>query len=152
MPQLIEVHRENFIISTDPARLDMDAIVNFLTRAYWAKGRPRERTKRAIANSLVFGLYDGDFVKQIGLARVISDYAVFAYLCDVFIHEDYRAHGLGKWLMETVHSHPDLQGLRRWTLATRDAHDLYRQFGWQDLENPDSWMELFRPFVGEGRD
>jgi GNAT superfamily N-acetyltransferase len=152
MPQIIEVHRENFIISTDPARLDMDAIVNFLTRAYWAKGRPRERTKRAIANSLVFGLYDGDFVKQIGLARVISDYAVFAYLCDVFIHEDYRAHGLGKWLMETVHSHPDLQGLRRWTLATRDAHDLYRQFGWQDLENPDSWMELFRPFVGEGRD
>ena len=152
MPQIIEVHRENFIISTDPARLDMDAIVNFLTRAYWAKGRPRERTERAIANSLVFGLYDGDFVKQIGLARVISDYAVFAYLCDVFIHEDYRAHGLGKWLMETVHSHPDLQGLRRWTLATRDAHELYRQFGWQALENPDSWMELFRPFVGEGRD
>ena len=152
MPQIIEVHRENFIISTDPARLDMDAIVNFLTRAYWAKGRPRERTKRAIANSLVFGLYDGDFVKQIGLARVISDYAVFAYLCDVFIHEDYRAHGLGKWLMETVHSHPDLQGLRRWTLATRDAHDLYRQFGWQDLGNHDSWMELFRPFAGEGHD
>jgi GNAT superfamily N-acetyltransferase len=152
MPQIIEVHRENFIISTDPARLDMDAIVNFLTRAYWAKGRPRERTERAIANSLVFGLYDGDFVKQIGLARVISDYAVFAYLCDVFIHEDYRAHGLGKWLMETVQSHPDLQGLRRWTLATRDAHELYRQFGWQALENPDSWMELFRPFAGEGRD
>lgn len=150
MSQIIEVHRDHFIISTDPARLNMDAIVDFLTRAYWAKGRPRERTERAIANSLVFGLYDGD--KQIGLARVVSDYAVFAYLCDVFIHEDYRAHGLGKWLIQTVMSHPDLQGLRRWTLATRDAHELYRQFGWQDLENPDSWMELFRPFASEGRD
>jgi len=150
MPQIIEVHREHFVISTDPAHLDTDAIIDFLTRAYWAKGRPRERTERALANSLVFGLYDGD--KQIGLARVVTDYAVFAYLCDVFIHEDYRAHGLGKWLMETVHNHPDLQGLRRWTLATRDAHELYRQFGWDALANPDSWMEMFRPFPGEGRD
>ena len=150
MPQIIEVYRENFTISTDAARLDVDTIVDFLTRAYWAKGRPRERTERAIANSLVFGLYDG--VKQIGLARVISDYAVFAYLCDVFIHEDYRAHGLGKWLMETVHSHPDLQGLRRWTLATRDAHELYRQFGWEALANPTIWMEMLHPFAGEGRD
>ena len=150
MPQIIEVHRDNFIISTDPAWLDIDAIVDFLTRAYWAKGRPRERTERAIANSLVFGLYDGE--KQIGLARVITDYAIFAYLCDVFIHEDYRAHGLGKWLMETIHSHPDLQGLRRWILATRDAHDLYRQFGWDALENPVSWMEMLQPFAGEDRD
>jgi GNAT superfamily N-acetyltransferase len=150
MPRIIEVHRGNFTISTEPAHLDMDAIVDFLTRAYWAKGRPRERTERAIANSLVFGLYDG--VKQIGLARVISDYSIFAYLCDVFIHEDYRAHGLGKWLMETIHSHPDLQGLRRWTLATRDAHDLYRQFGWEALANPTSWMEMLHPFAGEGRD
>ena len=150
MPQIIEVYRENFTISTDAARLDVDTIVDFLTRAYWAKGRPRERTERAIANSLVFGLYDGD--KQIGLARVVTDYSVFAYLCDVFIHEDYRAHGLGKWLMETVHNHPDLQGLRRWTLATRDAHDLYRQFGWEALANPTSWMEMFHPFAGEGRD
>src|SRR5262245_12948514 len=122
MPQIIEVHRDNFTISTDPARLDREAIVDFLTRAYWAKGRPRDRKARTLANELVFGLYDNE--KQIGLARVVSDYAVFAYLCDVFIHEDYRAHGLGKWLMETVMSHPDLQGLRRWTLATRDAHEL----------------------------
>src|SRR5687768_18554307 len=135
MPQIVEVNRDKFIISTDPKRLDMDAIVNFLTRAYWAKGRPRERTERAIANSLVVGLYDGDFDKQIGLARVVSDYAIFAYLCDVFIHEDYRAQGLGKWLMETIHSHPDLQGLRRWPHATRDAHELYCQSGWQDPEN-----------------
>jgi GNAT superfamily N-acetyltransferase len=149
MPQIIEAHKDNFIISTDPARLNFDAIADMLTRAYWASGRPRERTERAISNSLVFGLYDGE--KQIGLARVVSDYAVFAYLCDVFIHEEYRAHGLGKWLIETVMSHPDLQGLRRWTLATRDAHGLYRQFGWDTMQNPEKWMEILRPFPGEGQ-
>jgi GNAT superfamily N-acetyltransferase len=147
MPQIIETHRDSFTISTDPARLDIDAICDFLTRAYWAKGRPRERTERALTNSLVFGLYDGN--RQIGLARVVSDYAVVAYLCDVFIHEDYRAHGLGKWLIETVMNHPDLQGLRRWTLATRDAHDLYRQFGWNDMQSPENWMEILRPYPGE---
>ena len=150
MRKIVEAHKDQFTISTDPSRLDVDAICDFLTRAYWAKGRPRERTERALANSLVFGLYEGE--KQIGLARVVTDYAIFAYLCDVFIHEDYRAHGLGKWLMETVHSHPDLQGLRRWTLATRDAHELYRQFGWDSLANAESWMEIFRPFSGEVRD
>jgi GNAT superfamily N-acetyltransferase len=149
MPQLLETHKDNFTISTDPARLNVDAICDFLTRAYWAAGRPRERTERAISNSLVFGLYDGE--KQIGLARVVSDYAVFAYLCDVFIHEEYRKHGLGKWLIETVMSHPDLQGLRRWTLATRDAHEFYRQFGWDNLQNPEKWMEILRPFPGEGQ-
>ncbi|MFT3892010.1 MAG: GNAT family N-acetyltransferase [Anaerolineales bacterium] len=148
MPQTIEVHKDNFTISTDPARLDIDAIVDMLTRAYWAKGRPRERTERAFANSLVFGIYEGE--KQIGMARVISDYAVFAYLCDVFIHEDYRAHGIGKWLMQTVMSHPDLQGLRRWTLATSDAHGLYRQFGWNTINKPENWMEIFQPYPSEG--
>ena len=117
--------------------------------AYWAKGRPRERTERALANSLVFGLYDGG--KQIGLARVVSDYAIFAYLCDVIIHEDYRAHGLGKWLMQTVMSHPDLQGLRRWILATRDAHGLYKQYGWNPLNGPERWMEILNPYPGEER-
>ena len=150
MPQIIETHRENFTISTDPARLDLDAIVDMLTRAYWAQGRPRERTERAIRNSLVFGVYAGD--KQIGVARVVSDYAVFAYLCDVFIHEEYRAHGIGKWLMQTIHSHPDLQGLRRWTLVTRDAHRLYSQFGWKPLDNPSTWMEILIPNSGESRD
>jgi GNAT superfamily N-acetyltransferase len=150
MPQIIEVHRDGFTISTDPERLDIDAICDFLARAYWALGRPRERTERALANSLVFGLYEG--VRQIGLARVVSDYAVFAYLCDVFIHEDYRAHGLGKWLIETVMSHPDLQGLRRWMLATQDAHGLYRQFGWNDLHHPENWMQILRPFPGEKQD
>jgi len=147
MPQLLEVHKDQFTISTDPQKLDLAAITEMLARAYWALGRPAERTERGVANSLVFGLYAGE--KQIGLARVISDYAVFAYLCDVFIHEDYRAHGLGKWLIETVMSHPDLQGLRRWTLATRDAHGLYRQFGWEELQNPETWMQILRPFPGE---
>jgi GNAT superfamily N-acetyltransferase len=146
-PQVLEVHKNNFTISTAPSRLDLDAACELLTRAYWALGRPRERTERAFANSLVFGLYDGE--KQIGLARVVSDYAIFAYLCDVFVHEDYRAQGLGTWLIETVMSHPDLQGLRRWTLVTRDAHGLYRQFGWEDMHNPERWMEVLRPFPGE---
>lgn len=150
MKRHFEVKRENFTISDDPARLDVDAICDFLARAYWAKGRPRERTERALANSLAFGLYDGE--KQIGIARVVTDYAIFAYLCDVFIHEDYRSRGLGKWLIETVMSHPDLQGLRRWTLATRDAHGLYRQFGWDALGNSENWMEIFHPFPNEGKE
>jgi GNAT superfamily N-acetyltransferase len=150
MPQIFETHRDNFTISTDPARLDIDAICDFLTRSYWANGRPRERTERALRNSLVFGIYAGE--KQIGVARVVTDYSIFAYLCDVFIHEDYRSHGLGKWLMQTIHSHPDLQGLRRWALVTRDAHGLYRQFGWAGLNDPNSWMEKLVPFQGETRD
>jgi GNAT superfamily N-acetyltransferase len=112
-----------------------------LTRAYWAKERSREHTERAFANSLVFGVYEGE--RQIGFARVVSDYAIFAYLCDVFIHEDYRGRGLSKWLMETIHGHPDLQGLRRWALITSDAHGLYQQFGWSLLANPERWMEKF---------
>lgn len=139
MPSIIEVQRDSFTISTDPARLDIDAIADMLTRAYWAKGRTRDVITRYIQHSLTFGMYDGD--RQIGLARVVTDYTTFAWLCDVFIHEDYRGHGLGKWLMETIHAHPDLQGLRRWILATRDAHGLYKEFGWTPLANPERWME-----------
>jgi GNAT superfamily N-acetyltransferase len=138
MPQLLETHRDQFTISTDPARLDVDAITDMLSRAYWAQGRTREMIARYLKHSLAFGLYDGS--RQIGLVRVISDYTTFAWLCDVFIHEDYRGLGLGKWLMETVHSHPDLQGLKRWMLATNDAHGLYSQFGWVPLEPPGRWM------------
>ncbi|HEY6072758.1 MAG TPA: GNAT family N-acetyltransferase [Anaerolineales bacterium] len=150
MPEIMEARRGNFLISTDPARLDLDAIAGMLKRSYWASGRPRERTERALRNSLVFGLYEGD--QQIGMARVVSDYSIFAYLCDVFILEEYRGDGLGKWLMETVFGHPDLQGLRRWTLTTRDAHGLYRQYGFDPMASPESWMERFSPYPGEGRD
>ena len=147
MPQTVETHRDQFTISTDPARLDVDAIVDMLTRAYWAVGRPRERTERALHNSLVFGVYHGD--RQIGVARVISDYSIFAYLCDVFIHEDYRAHGLGKWLIQTIMEHPDLKEMRRWVLVTHDAHGLYKQFGFTSIEDPEHWMQLFKLFPEE---
>jgi GNAT superfamily N-acetyltransferase len=147
MPQMIETHRDGFTISTDPARLDMDIIADMLSRAYWAIGRPRERTERAIQHSLVFGVYEGD--RQIGLARVVSDYSIFAYLCDVFIHEDYRSHGLGKWLIQTVMAHPDLREMRRWVLVTNDAHGLYEQFGFTSIEDPEHWMQNFKLFPGE---
>ncbi|MFZ5819280.1 MAG: GNAT family N-acetyltransferase [Chloroflexota bacterium] len=141
MPQILETHLDQFTISTDPSRLDMDAIADLLSRSYWANARTREQTERALSHSLAFGLYDGD--RQIGLARVITDYTIFAYLCDVILHEDYRGRGLGKWLMATVHNHPDLRDVRRWMLATDDAHGLYRQFGWAPLEYPERWMMRF---------
>src|SRR5512143_704794 len=141
MPQIIETHRDQFTISTDPARLDIDAIADMLTRAYWAKGRTHDVIARYIEHSLTFGVYEGD--RQIGRARLVTDYTTFAWLCDVFLHEDYRGQDLGKWLMETIHSHPDLQGLRRWLLATRDAHGLYAQYGWKPLANTERWMEKF---------
>jgi len=141
MPQPLETQRDNFTISTDPSRLNVDAVTDMLSRAYWAQERTSEFIARYLQHSLTFGLYDES--RQIGLARVVSDYTTFAWLCDVFIHEDYRGRGLGKWLMKTVHSHPDLQGLRRWMLATRDAHGLYSQFGWTPLDNPERWMMKF---------
>jgi GNAT superfamily N-acetyltransferase len=148
MPNHFEAHRDGFLISTDPDRLDLDTVCDFLTRAYWAKGRPREATERAYAHSLVFGLYDGS--RQIGVARVLSDYAIFAYLMDVFVHEDYRGRGLGKWLVETVLSHPDVKDVRRWMLATSDAHELYARFGFKSPGQPELWMERIQPFAEEG--
>ena len=147
MPPFFETHRENLTISTDPSRLDMDAICDFLARAYWAQGRPREAAERAFAHSLPFGLYEGS--RQIGMARVLSDGAVFAYLMDVFIHEDYRGRGLGKWLVETVLAHPDVKNVRRWMLATSDAHELYSRFGFHPVEDPATWMERVKPFPDE---
>lgn len=103
----MEYKRDNFIISDDPARLDLDAIADFLSRAYWADTRPRDVIEKSIQHSLNFGVYDGE--RQVGFARVVTDRAVFAYVCDVFIHEDYRGRALGKWMMECMLSHPDLQ-------------------------------------------
>jgi len=149
MKKSFEARRDTYLISTNPALRDIDVICDFLSRAYWAQGRPRERTERALENSLVFGLYANNGSRQIGLARVVSDYSIFAYLCDLFIHEDYRGRGLGKWLLESILAHPDLQGLRRWALVTRDAHGLYRQYGFTPLQQPDGWMEMLRSFDGE---
>ena len=147
MTQLMEIHRDQFTISTDPSRLDMNAVYDFLSRSYWAKTRPQERTDKAFANSLVFGLYENG--KQIGMGRVVTDSAIVAYLCDVFIHEDFRGHGLGKWLVQSMLEHPDLKHIRRWLLATDDAHGLYQQFGFVPLTEVEKWMQRLRPFPGE---
>ncbi|MBK9210607.1 MAG: GNAT family N-acetyltransferase [Anaerolineales bacterium] len=147
MTQIFETHRDSFTLSTDPNRLDMDTVNDFLSRAYWAKGRPHERTEEAFANSLVFGIYAGS--RQIGMARVVTDYSIIAYLCDVFIHEDYRGHGLGKWLVQSVLNHPQLKQVRRWLLATNDAHGLYQHFDFELLNEPEKWMHRLRPFAGE---
>lgn len=136
----MEWTRGAFAISTDRARLDRGAIHAFLSSAYWARGIPREVVDRSIENSLCFGVYEAR--QLVGFARVISDLSTFAYLADVFVLESHRGRGLSKWLMEVIRGHPDLQGLRRWTLATRDAHGLYEQFGFRPLANPDRLMEI----------
>ena len=147
MPPFFETHRENLTISTDPSRLDMDAICDFLARAYWAQGRPRAATERGYAHSLVFGLYDGS--RQIGMARVVSDFSIFAYLMDVFVHEEYRGQGVGMWLVETVFNYPDLKNVRRWMLATDDAHEFYARFGFKMMDGTSKWMDWIRPFPEE---
>lgn len=134
-----EWSRDGFTISTDPARIDLDVVHGFLAASYWAEGIPREVVQRSIEHSLCFGLYRGD--RQIGFARVITDRATFAYLGDVFVLEAFRGRGLARWLLEVVQSHPELQGLRRWVLLTRDAHALYRHAGWSSLAAPDRYME-----------
>lgn len=137
----LTIFKDEFCISTHKAKLDVDAIHHFLsTKAYWCLNIPKERVDASIQNSLCFGVYYHD--KQIGFARIISDYATIAYLGDVYILEEYRGNGLSKWLMETIMGHPALQGLRRWILLTGDAHGLYRQFGWTDIADPTKWMEI----------
>ena len=137
--------RDGYLISTDPAKFDLDAIHAYLVRAYWCEGIPRKTVERAVANSLCLALLHGK--AQIGFARVVTDSATFAYLCDVYVLEDYRGKGLSKWLMECVMGHPALQGLRRFILATRDAHGLYHQFGFRALNKPEVIMEILRPDI-----
>lgn len=133
-----------FTIGTDKQRLDLVVIHKFLVEeSYWAATRSFEQTKTAIENSICFGLYHGD--KLIGFARVVSDKATFAYVGDVFVLGEYRGRGLSKWLMQVIVDHPDLQGLRRWVLATKDAHGLYEQFEFAELRHPERWMEKTAP-------
>jgi GNAT superfamily N-acetyltransferase len=145
----VEWRRGGYEISTDPQRLDLDLTHRFLSEeAYWSPGVPREVVQRAIDGSIVFGLYhDG---KQVGMTRVVTDRATFAWVCDVFVLADERGKGLGKWLMECVKSHPDLQGLRRWLLATSDAHGLYAQYGFTPVD-PQRFMEIRDPDVYKRR-
>lgn len=147
------VTRGEYSISTDKRLLDVSAVHAFLTRCYWSPGIPRETVARALANSLCFGVYhdvpNGPRA-QIGLARVVSDFATYAYLCDVYILEEFRGRGLSKWLMETVLTHPSLQGLRRFCLMTRDAHGLYARHGFQPMPDPTRYMERLNPNVYAG--
>jgi len=142
-----EILKNRFSISTDKGKLDLETVHNFLKNSYWAENIPLSVVQKSIDNSLCFGVYEGD--KQVGFARVITDYATFAYFSDVFILEGYRGFGLGKWLVETILQHPDLPGLRRWLLATKDAQGLYQQFGFQEVKTSDSFafMEIFTPNV-----
>ena len=143
-----------YLISEDPSKLDLDLIHKFLSEdSYWARGIPREVVARSIANSLCFGAYalgnanpDSDW-RQVGFARVSTDRATFAYVADVFVLPEHRGKGLSKRLMEAVLAHPDLQGLRRWMLATADAHELYRRFGFAELSHPDRFMQRHDPDV-----
>ncbi len=138
--------RPGYAVSDDPARLDVASVHNYLSgRSYWAPGVPRSTVQRAIGNSLCFGLYHGD--AQVGFARVVTDRATFGYLCDVFVEEAHRGAGLGKWLVECVLAHPELQGLRRLCLMTRDAHALYAPFGFRALPDPARYLEIHRPDV-----
>lgn len=137
MPE--EWTRGPLTISTDPSRLDLDVVHGFLARSYWAEGVPREVVARSLEGSLCFGLYDG--YRQIGMARVVTDGAVVAFVADVFVLEPWRGQGLGKWLIDTVVAAPELQGLRRWMLLTKDAHGLYRRVGFTALAQPERVME-----------
>jgi len=138
-----------YSITTDQQRLDIDAIHAFLSRSFWAEAIPKELVRKSIANSLCFGVFDGG--SQVGFARVVTDRATFAYLCDVYILESHRGRGLGKWLIETVMAHPDLQNLRRFQLVTRDAHGLYAPHGFAAPADPQWQMEIFRPGLYQRR-
>ena len=148
---IYERRRGEYRISADPAQLDIAAIHSFLSRrSYWAMGRSLKAVKRSIEHSVTFGIYRGG--TQVGFARVVTDYSTFAWLADVFVLEEFRGLGLGKWLVDEVITHPELQGLRRWLLATRDAHGLYRRVGFTELENPQIWMTRSNPVTPETPD
>jgi N-acetylglutamate synthase-like GNAT family acetyltransferase len=142
-------HKEPFSISTDKQQLDVEFIHRYLsTEAYWSKGIPMHTLQKALENSMCFGLYEGK--KQLGFARVITDMATIAYLGDVFITPEFQGRGLGKWLLQEIMNHPELQGMRRWILLTSDAHELYRQQGFTDLADPTKWMEISNKNVYAG--
>ena len=143
--------RNEYEISDDRLRLDIKLIHKYLsTESYWATGRDAKTVERSIQNSLPFGVYKNG--KQVGFARVLTDYATFAWIADVFVLTEHRGQGLSKWLMEVILAHPDLQGFRRWVLATKDAHELYRKYGFQGLKRPERWMERPDPKMRESPD
>jgi GNAT superfamily N-acetyltransferase len=145
MNNYYEAQQEDYLISTDPAKLDLAVVHGYLSTSYWSENIPFSVVEKSAANSLCFGLYY--LQQQIGFARLITDKTTFAYLADVFILETHRGKGLSKWLMKTIHAHPGLQNLRTWLLQTRDAHNLYRQFGWGEHPNPERIMRKANPDI-----
>jgi len=147
---VIDTGLHEIVVTTDRSRFDLEVIHGYLTRSYWAKGIPRATVARAMDRSLCFGAFEGD--RQVGFARVISDLTTFAYVSDVFVVESHQGRGVGKRLMAAIMAHPELQELRRWTLFTRDAHGLYRQYGFREPRYPERLMEVFNddPYRGEG--
>ena len=142
----MQIHTSDYSVSTAKSKLDLPLIHTFLsTQAYWSLNIPFATVKRSIENSFCFGVYQGD--RQVGFARVITDFATIAYLGDVFILPEHRGKGLSKRLVGEIMAHPDLQGLRRWILLTSDAHELYRQYGWKPIAGPDRYMEIANPDI-----
>ena len=141
----MEWKQGEFIVTDRREDLDIETIHNFLRESYWAKGIPRPIVEKAVNNSLCFGLYHNS--KQVGFGRAVSDHATFAYLTDVFVVPAYRGRGLGKWLVSCIIGHSELQGLRRWMLATLDAHKLYEQNGFIPLRKPEWFMEINDPDI-----
>ena len=139
------MQREGFAITTETSFFNIEFVHAFLSKSYWAEHIPIETVQKSIDNSISFGVFH--LGRQIGFARVITDKATFGYLADVFIDEAYRGLGLSKWLMEEIMTHPDLQGLRRLMLATRDAHGLYTRFGFSPLTNAEKWMQIHKPDI-----
>ncbi|MPS72146.1 MAG: N-acetyltransferase [Chryseobacterium sp.] len=134
-------NKNDFYISTDKSKMDIETIHRYLSEeSYWAKGVPREIVEKSVANSFCFGVFYQD--KQVGFAKVITDFTTIAYLGDVFILDEFRGLGLSKSLMENIMNHPELQGFRRWILLTADAHELYKKFGWSSIKEPARWMEV----------
>jgi GNAT superfamily N-acetyltransferase len=144
----LEWRRDDFVVSTDAARLDLRVVHRWLSESsYWVPGIPFDVVRRGVEGSLNFGLYADDGARTIGLARIITDYATFAYVCDVFVLDEFRGQKLGVWLMECVAAHPRLQGFRRWMLGTADAHKLYEKTGFRPVAAPDRWMERADPDI-----
>jgi GNAT superfamily N-acetyltransferase len=143
--EITEWKKGKYLLSTDKSKIDIEIVHRFLAHSYWAESIPLDVVQKSIDNSLCFAIYHRQ--KLAGFARVISDFATFAYLADVFILPEERGKGLSKWLMETIMNHPQLQGLRRFTLATRDAHGLYERFGFTLFDKPERWMQKHDPDV-----
>jgi len=134
-----EAKRGRYLVSTDRARLDVAAIWTYLSKSYWAEGRSRAQVEKSLRYSVCFGLYLGR--AQVGFARVVTDYATTAYLCDVYVLPEHQGKGLGRWLVERVMASKALKGVKSWSLRTRDAHDLYRKFGFAEITDPERWMK-----------